>query len=68
VSDKAFKGMLKIMKDELPENNELPSRTYEALRYKEHENPIHDYSNDCILYRSREHGNLSLSCVQSAML
>jgi hypothetical protein len=30
VSDKAFEGMLKIVKDKLPENNELPSTTYEA--------------------------------------
>jgi hypothetical protein len=32
VSDKAFEGMLKIVKDKLPENNELPSTTYEANR------------------------------------
>jgi hypothetical protein len=30
VFDKAFEGMLKIVKDKLPENNELPSTTYEA--------------------------------------
>jgi hypothetical protein len=30
VSDKAFEGMLKIVKDKFPENNELPSTTYEA--------------------------------------
>jgi hypothetical protein len=30
VSDKAFEGMLKIVKDKLPENNELTSTTYEA--------------------------------------
>jgi hypothetical protein len=30
VSDKAFEGMLKIVNDKLPENNELPSTTYEA--------------------------------------
>jgi hypothetical protein len=30
VSDKAFEGMLKIVKDKLLENNELPSTTYEA--------------------------------------
>jgi hypothetical protein len=29
-SDKAFEGMLKIVKDKLPKNNELPSTTYEA--------------------------------------
>jgi transposase len=30
VSDKAFEGMLKIVEDKLPENNELPSTIYEA--------------------------------------
>jgi hypothetical protein len=30
VSDKAFEGMLKIVKVKLPENNELPLTTYEA--------------------------------------
>jgi hypothetical protein len=30
VSDKAFAGMLKIVKDKLPENNKLPSIRYEA--------------------------------------
>jgi hypothetical protein len=30
VSDKAFEGLLKIVKDKLLENIELPSTTYEA--------------------------------------
>jgi hypothetical protein len=30
VTDKAFEGMLKIVKDKLPENNELASTTYGA--------------------------------------
>jgi hypothetical protein len=30
VYDKAFEGMLKIVKDKLPENNELLLTTYEA--------------------------------------
>jgi hypothetical protein len=30
VSDKAFEAMLKILKDKVPENNELPSTIYEA--------------------------------------
>jgi hypothetical protein len=30
VFNKASEGMLKIVKDKLPENNELPSTTYEA--------------------------------------
>jgi hypothetical protein len=62
VSDKAFKGMLKIVKDKLPENNELPSPTYEAkqtvcplgLEVRK----IHACPNDCILYRGKEHENL----------
>jgi hypothetical protein len=32
VSNKAFVGMLKIAKDNLPENNELSSTTYEACK------------------------------------
>jgi hypothetical protein len=32
VSDKAFEGMLKIVTDKLPENNELPSTTYEVKK------------------------------------
>jgi hypothetical protein len=72
VSDKAFEGMLKIVKDKLPENNELPSTTYEAkqtvcpLRLEVQK--IHACPNDCILSRqgTREFG--SLSCLQSATL
>jgi hypothetical protein len=30
MSDKAFEGMLKIVEVKLPENNELPSTTYEV--------------------------------------
>jgi hypothetical protein len=54
VSDKAFEGMLKILKDKLPENNELLSTTYEV---KQTVFPlglavqkIHACPNDCILY------------------
>jgi hypothetical protein len=54
--------MLKIMKDKLPENNELLSTTYEA---KQNVCPlglevqkIHAYPNDCILYRGNEYENL----------
>jgi hypothetical protein len=60
VSDKAFEGMLKIVKGKLP-NNELPSTTYEA---KQSVYPlglevqkIHACPNDCILYLG-EHKNL----------
>jgi hypothetical protein len=62
VFDKAFEGMLKIVKDKLPENNEFPLTTYEA---KQTVFPIglevpkiHAYPNDCILYRGKEHKNL----------
>jgi rubrerythrin len=62
MSDKAFEGMLKIVKDKLPENNELTSTTYEekqtvcplGLEVQK----IHAYPNDCILYRGKEHENL----------
>jgi hypothetical protein len=71
VSNKAFEGMLKIVKDKLPENNELPSTTYEAkptvcplgLEVQK----IHACPNDCILYRGTKNEKFgSLSCVQSA--
>jgi hypothetical protein len=60
VSDKAFEGMLKIVKDKLPKNNELPPTTYEAKQIMcplglEVQN-IHACPNDCILYRARNTG------------
>jgi hypothetical protein len=62
VSDKAFEGMLKIVKDKLPENNELPSTTYEAKQTMcplgLEVQKIYACPNDCILYRGTEHGNL----------
>jgi hypothetical protein len=62
VSDKAFEGMLKIVEDKLPENNELRSTTYEAkqtvcpLGLEVHK--IRAYPNVCILYQGKEHENL----------
>jgi hypothetical protein len=54
VSDKAFEGMLKIMKDKLPENNEFLSTTYEAKQtvcpLGLEVQKIHACPNDCILY------------------
>ena len=58
MSDKAFEGMLKIVKDKLPEKNELPSTTYEVkhivcplgLEVQK----IHACHNDCILYRGKD--------------
>jgi hypothetical protein len=61
VSDKAFEGMLKIVKDKLPENNELPLTTYEAKQtvcpLGLEVQKIHAYPNDCLLYRGK-HKNL----------
>jgi hypothetical protein len=51
--------MLKIVKDKLPENNELPSTTYEAkqtvcpLGFEVQK--IHACPNDSILYRGTKH-------------
>jgi hypothetical protein len=57
VSNKAFEGMLKIVKDKLPENNELPSTTYEAKQtvcpLGLEVQKIHSCPNDCILYEAR---------------
>jgi hypothetical protein len=62
VFDKAFEGMLKIMKDKLPENNELPSTAYEAKQtvcpLGLEVQKIHACPNDCILYRGTQHENL----------
>jgi hypothetical protein len=62
VSDKVFEGMLKIVKDKLPENNELPSTTYEAKQtvcpLGLEVQKIHACPNDCILYQGKEHENL----------
>jgi hypothetical protein len=63
--------MLKIVKDKLPENNELPSTTYEVkqtlfpLGLEVHK--IHAYPNDCILYRGKEHDNLEACLVCKAL-
>jgi hypothetical protein len=62
VSGKVFEGMLKIVKDKLPENNELPSTTYEAKQtvcpLGLEVQKIHACPNDCILYQGKEHENL----------
>jgi hypothetical protein len=71
VSDKAFEGMLKIVKDKLPENIELPSTTYEAKQtvcpLALEVQKIHACSNDCILYRGTEHENLEACPVCNAL-
>jgi hypothetical protein len=71
VSDKAFEGMLKIVKDKVPENNELPSTTYEAkqtvcpLGFEVQK--IHACRNDCILYQGTKHENLEACPVCKAL-
>jgi hypothetical protein len=54
VSDKAFEGMVIIVKDKLPENNELLSTTYEAKQTMcplgLEVQKIHACPNDCIVY------------------
>ncbi|PNX56743.1 hypothetical protein L195_g058357, partial [Trifolium pratense] len=55
-TDKSFTDLLILLKDMLPENNVLPSRTYEAKRmlcsigmsYEK----IHACPNDCVLFRN----------------
>ena len=71
MSDKAFEGMLKIVKDKFPENNELPSTTYEA---KQTVCPLglevqkfHACPNDCILYRGKDYENLDACPVCKAL-
>jgi hypothetical protein len=71
VSDKAFEGILKIVEDKLPENNELPSTTYEAKQtvcpLGLEVQKIHASANDCILYRGKEHENLEACLVRKAL-
>jgi hypothetical protein len=71
VSDKAFEGMLKIVKDKLPEKNELPSTTYEAKQIVcplgLEVQKIHACPNDCIPYRGKEHENLKACHVCKAL-
>jgi hypothetical protein len=70
VFEKSFKGMLKIVKNKLPENYELPSATYGVKqtacplgwRFR-----IHACPNDCILYRGKEHENLEACPVCKAL-
>nr|GMC91220.1 uncharacterized protein LOC109168127 [Ipomoea batatas] len=60
-SDKGFTELLELLKDMLPDNNELPSSTYEAkkmlcplgMEIKK----IHACPNDCVLYR-KEYSDL----------
>ncbi|XP_014660901.1 uncharacterized protein LOC101772603, partial [Setaria italica] len=71
VSDKAFQGMLNIVKKILPENNELPSTTYEAKQIicplGLDVQKIHACPNDCILYRGDEYEKLDACPVCEAL-
>ncbi|XP_022680679.1 uncharacterized protein LOC101759230, partial [Setaria italica] len=71
VSDKAFQGMLNIVKKILPENNELPSTTYEAKQIicplGLDVQKIHACPNDCILYRGDEYEELDACPICEAL-
>ncbi|XP_022685469.1 uncharacterized protein LOC101776219 [Setaria italica] len=71
VSDKAFQGMLNIVKKILPENNELPSTTYEAKQIicplGLDVQKIHACPNDCILYRGDEYEKLDACPICEAL-
>ena len=70
VTDKGFGELLKIVKNILPEGNELPSTTYEAKKMVcplgLDVQKIHACPNDCILYRG-EYENLEACPVCSAL-
>jgi len=62
VTDKGFEELLGIVKNMLPEGNELPSTTYEAKKVVcplgLEVQKIHACPNDCILYRGEEYEKL----------
>ena len=62
LSDKGFGNLLKIMKQKLPKDNELPDSTYEAKKVicplGLDVQKIHACINDCILYRG-EYENMN---------
>ena len=70
VTDKGFGELLKIVKNMLPEGNELPSTTYEAKKMVFplglDVQKIHACPNDCILYRG-EYENLEACPICSAL-
>jgi len=71
VTDKGFGELLTIVKNMLPEGNELPSTTYEAKKMVcplgLEVQKIHACPNDCILYRGKEYENLQSCPVCKAM-
>ncbi|XP_019189401.1 PREDICTED: uncharacterized protein LOC109183793 [Ipomoea nil] len=62
-SDKSFTGLLELLKDMLPGDNELPNSTYEAKKMlyplSMDIEKIHACPNDCILYR-RDYKDLNV--------
>ena len=65
VSDKGFDELLRMIKDMLPADNELPASTYAAKKVVcplgLEVQKIHACPNDCILYRGEKYENLE-SC------
>ena len=70
LSDKGFGNLLKIMKQKLPKDNELPDSTYEAKNVLcplgLDVQKIHACINDCILYRG-EYENMDKCPVCNAL-
>jgi hypothetical protein len=71
LSDKGFEKLLKIMKKNLPKDNELPDSTYEAKKVRcplgLEVQKIHACINDCILYHGEEYENLEACPVCTAL-
>src|SRR5664279_2451616 len=71
VSDKGFEKLLKMIKNMLPKDNELPASTYEAKKVVYplglEVQKIHACPNDCILYRGEEYENLDACPVCGAL-
>ena len=63
LSDKGFGNLLKIVKQKLPKDNELPDSAYEAKKIicplGLDVQKIHACINDCILYRGEEYENMN---------
>jgi hypothetical protein len=64
ITDKGFEELLGIIKNMLPEGNELPSTTYEAKKIVcplgLDVQKIHSCPNDCILHRGDEYEKLDV--------
>ncbi len=71
MTDKAFGELLKLVKNILPEGNELLETTYEAKKVicplGLEVQKIHVCLNDCILYRVEEYENLEACLVCKAL-